>query len=724
MPRCWLILVFVPLLLCGCRTPALETIDQAIADLASRPIDQTPAPELKHVSARPSQENPAPDGAGPDQAPLSADQSADEVVRASYSQIDTDRTGQVMPHPLQKYQLTIPEAVPGSETPLVTLPKSPADRDKAITELYSHLPPLPDEPVPLPGPERRPYSLADLQRMAAENSPSLRQAASDVEAAKGQMQQAALYPNPTTGYESAPNANNTSSATQGFFIDQVIRTGGKIKIQVAVAEMNLKNAELAFRRARFDLATTIRTDYYNLLVAKETVRITKALARFSEEIFRLQTDLLAGGFAASHEPAALRSQAFVVRLAHKQAIATYVMAWKQLVADMGLKQLPLAAVEGQVDRLVPFYDYDAVLAHVLRNHTDIRTARNSLQGARYNLKLTQVTPVPDVDVHFDLYKENNVLPLQHYHQLVIGIPFPIWDRNQGNIRAAAAALTRAAEGPHQAEVALTSGLAAAYATYQNNLAAVEYYRRNILPDQVRYYRGVFERRKVDPSVAFGDLVQAQQTLVTDVTAYLGILGTLWTSVVTVADYLQTEDLYQLGTPLELPQLPDFDAIHPWTCPHPQVTCTPAEGPGNVGPPPDGAEPRLPAPASPVTLNQGVGRSIAAWSAQLRANWRPPGRSDQNRKARVAGTAPSFDATLPENIMQEYLAKTFGIVGAPSAGVTTVEEPPGVAQADASPPQVLPDRSPRDVSPDSLPAAHVAREEPQRSGAASESGVQP
>ena len=69
-----------------------------------------------------------------------------------------------------------------------------------------------------------------------------------------------------------------------------------------------------------------------------------------------------------------------MRLSYKQAIVNYVYAWKQLVADMGLKQLPLSAVEGQVDRLIPYYDFDAALAHVLRNHTDVLTARNSVDG--------------------------------------------------------------------------------------------------------------------------------------------------------------------------------------------------------------------------------------------------------------------------------------------------------------------------------------------------------
>ena len=111
----------------------------------------------------------------------------------------------------------------------------------------------------------------------------------------------------------------------------------------------------------------------------------------------------------------------------------------------------------------------------------------------------------------DLLKEHMIQPFQNYFTVSLGIPFPIWDQNKGNIRAAAAAMVRAAEGPHAVEVNLTTNLATAYATYKTNLFAMEYYRRNILPDQVRYYRGVFERRRIDPNAAFGDLVQAQQT---------------------------------------------------------------------------------------------------------------------------------------------------------------------------------------------------------------------
>ena len=506
-----------------------------------------------------------------------SDRTDDNVIRASLPQIERSDPGLAAPQP-GKFELTIPKAVPGSEAPLVTLPADRAERPAAVARLFPELPPLPEEPVPQPGPEGHPYTLADFQRLAAANNPLLRQAASDVEAARGLMVQAGLYPNPTVGYESAPNANNTGSTTQGVFIDQVIKTGGKLTIAVAGARMALIAAELALKQARFSLATTIRSDFYTLLVAQETVRVNRGLAHFTDEIFRLQADLLGGGFAASHEPTALRSQAFIVRLAYKQSIANFIYAWKELVADMGLRQLPLSAVAGQVDRLIPYYDYDEVLAYVLHNHTNILSARANLDGAKYNLKLARVTPVPDIDVRGDLFKEHQIQPLQNYYQLSVGIPFPIWDRNQGNIAAAAAALMRAEEGPHTAEVNLTTNLAAAYATYKNNLFAMDYYRRNILPDQVRYYRGVFERRRIDPNAAFGDLVQAQQMLVADVTAYLGILGSLWTSVVNVADFLQTDDLYQLGKPLALPEVPDLETLHAWPCAHPHAATSPPDPP--------------------------------------------------------------------------------------------------------------------------------------------------
>ena len=419
-----LVLACVIALAGGCHTPPLQTIDESVAQLASHPFDVAPAPAPKPVEAQPPRAGGLPDATVPSQdvprpkpppddapspfggcRPPLRNPSTTGRPETAHRRVPRPQAGRCRARgrsattssrppslrsrepplaraaqPLRKFELRIPREVPGSETPLVKLPAERAQREGAVARLYPQLPPLPEEPVPLPGPNGQPYTLAELQRLAAINSPALRQAAADVEAARGILIQAGTYPNPTIGYENGPNPDNTATGAWGFWIDQVIKTGGKLTLQAAAAQMNLLNAELALRRARSDLATAVRTAYYGVVVARETVRVNRALARYSDEIFRLQADMLAGGFAASHEPAALRSQAFLIRLGYKQAIANYVYAWKQLVATMGMRQLPLSAVEGQVDRLIPFYDYDVILAHVLRNHTDVLTARNTLQG--------------------------------------------------------------------------------------------------------------------------------------------------------------------------------------------------------------------------------------------------------------------------------------------------------------------------------------------------------
>jgi cobalt-zinc-cadmium efflux system outer membrane protein len=675
-------MVCVLMLVSGCRTPPLDSIDQTVADLAAHPFDVAPAAASKPVDAGPPTDVKATDGskaadetpssAAPDSRPLS-----DNVSPASFSQVQEAAPGQVKPPP-QRFDIKIPAAVPGSEAPVVRLPpRGDPALPAVVARLFPKLPPLPEEPIPLPGPDGRPYTLADLHRIAAANSPVLRQAASDIEAARGVLKQAVTYPNPTIGFESGPNNNNTATGTQGFFIDQVIKTAGKLTLAGAQAQMNVYNAELALKRARSNLTTTIRGDYYSLLVAREMVRVNKALSHFTDEIFRLQADLLEAGFAGAHEPAALRSQAFVIRLAYKQAIATYIYAWKQLVADMGVRQMPLSAVEGEVDRLIPSYDYDAVVAHVLRNHTDVLTAKNNLEAARYGLKFARVVPVPDVEVRGDLWKEQTIFPFQNFTAVTVSIPFPIWDQNKGNIRAAAAALVRAGEGPHQVEIAITTGLAAAYGPYKANLAALEYYRRNILPDMVRYYRGVYERRRIDPGVAFGDLVAAQQILTTDVTAYLGVLGSLWTSVVTFADFIQTDDLFQLSKPLELPKLPDLD-LHTWPCPHPPIAGEPA----TVGPTPTpvagtGATTAL-APTVPPTPGQRIGKPAATLASVAMTQSSNPRQPNPDPDRSLPPSKPFTGAPTAVKAPRQQFAKLLG-VAEPSFSVPTSTATPSAAQ---------------------------------------------
>ncbi len=611
MIRCRHFTIAAILLVAGCAYNSRERVDQSVGSLTCHPYDKQPPAPVTSPSVIPpattaDPATPAPNG----EASASPRQETDVRTVAwleSGQSLNQPPTGE------KRLDLSIPPQIPGSEARRLELPKEPTAKQREIERLFPELPPLPAAPIPQPGPNGQPYTLADLQQFATANSPQLRQAASDVEAARGNLLQANAYPNPTVSYQMQPSNNGSTPGFDGFGVDQTIKTGGKLGLQRAAAEMDLHNAELALRRARSDLATQVRNAYFAVLVAKETVRVNAALAHFTEEVYRLQAQMLAGGFAAPYEPAALRAQAYNARLTYRQAVQTYIYSWKQLVAAINVRQLPLSEVAGRVDSAIPYYDFDAIQAYVLRNHTDVLTARNGIDKARYNLKLAQVTPVPDVDVNIGVYKDYSLAPKQYCPTLTLGIPIPVWDHNKGAVMAAESALIRAAEEPHRVEQNLANTLATAYMGYKTNLEALEYYRRYILPDQVRAYRGAYDRRQIDPNASFGDVVSAQQTLASNVTTYLQTLSQVWTSVTSVADLIQTDNLFEFARPEAVPPLPDLEQLPPLFCCHP---CAAPLGAGTTAPVgSDGSVPateRLPAP-EPVQRPAPIGPEAATGS---------------------------------------------------------------------------------------------------------------
>jgi cobalt-zinc-cadmium efflux system outer membrane protein len=554
------------LLMGGCLWPVHERTQMSINDLATHPFDVLPdsthsgateneRPEEKDTpTPEPKNEKlPTPKEVGP---PM-------DLETTRYMQGDIEEKRLKQREEFAK-RLNIPGTIPGEGAEAIKVlppPDQKEERKKAIQKLYPDLGALPREATPLTGPNGRPYTLADLQQVALENSPTVRQAYADTQTALGNWIQAQTYPNPTFGYEADTAGTVRGPGYQGVALNQTIKMGGKLKLLTAAAEMDLRNAELALKRARFDLATQVRSAYYAHLVAREVMRVNKGLAEFTDEVYRIQVELLLAGYAAPYEPASLRAQAYSARMNYNQAIIGYNFTWTQLVAAVNLKQLPLTEVAGRVDLRIPKFDYLAARDWIIQHHTDLQTARNSVEKARYQVKYNQVIPAfPDANLNLVVQKDYTSPQSVVNNNILLTIPIPIWDQNRGNILAAQATLERASYEPGRVQLNLLNQLATNFQLYEQSLVAIEVYRAHILPDQVRAYRGIFQRRALDMNVAFADLVNAQQTLALFVANYLTVLNQVWSSAIAVADLLQTDDLFQLAKPLEVPGLPVLETV--------------------------------------------------------------------------------------------------------------------------------------------------------------------
>jgi cobalt-zinc-cadmium efflux system outer membrane protein len=623
-------LCLTALLLGGCCFPVREKADHAVADLAAHPVDVRP---MLVVDTTPAEEAPPPKPTPASEAPVSS--LVDPQVLPTSAQ---------QPESVKKMadRIRVPKEVPGGTTPPIQLPADPDQRKAAIAALFPALPALGEDVQPVPGPDSAPLTLAGLQHLAVTNSPLIRQAAADVEAARGAALQAGAYPNPTVGPEFDTVGTGPGHIAPGYmggFIDQVIKTGGKLQLARAAALMDLRNAEVALQRAQSDLISQVRAGYFAVLVAQENVKVSRALVRFTDEVYKIQVEQVTGAQAAPYEPMQIRVLVFQARAALVQARNRYLSAWKQLSAALGLPALPPTQLEGRADMPLPRYCYRETLAHVLREHTDVLTAENGILKGRYNLRLAQVMPVPDPDIKMVVQHDYTSGLGEIAWSAQVSIPLPIFDHNKGGIMQAQGQLLRAVEQQHQVRDDLTTRLADAFERYENNRVLVEYYRSRILPDQVRAYRAIYERHQQEPDrIEFNDVVTAQQTLATVITTYVTTLGALWTSVVDVANLLQTKDLFQTGP--EMPEthgltpLPDLDALPPLPCCHP---LSPAPEPGLKGgdarwPPADpqaatdcGVKPRVLEQPKDATRAEGAGgaRQPSQAPAEVDADATPP-----------------------------------------------------------------------------------------------------
>ncbi|MFG0296621.1 MAG: TolC family protein [Maioricimonas sp. JB045] len=489
--------------------------------------------------------------------PADAARAGVEVVSLLQDADDGPRT------PGNQQPLRVPEALPGADAPPLQLPpfdpsRSFEDRRAEIRRLYPDLPELGADPSRFDASAPR-LRLADLQRMAMDNSPVLRQAAADVEKARGQAIQVGLYPNPTFGYQGDTINTGDTAGYNGFYFTQEIVTADKLQIARQSAAMEVRAAESALRRARIELATNVRRGYFGVLMARERIRLRRALAGLVDDALAAQIDLVQGGEAAPYEALQIRVFAMRVRNEVIQAQNDYQAAWRELVAAMGMPQLPPAPIEGSVTLPAPTVDYESALAYMMSQHTDLEIARIQIGRAATGLRLQQVTPIPNIDVSTSVFHDDTSPANDMAFSVQIGVPVPVFNKNQGNVVTAEADVVRTQQDLEQTYNELTARLATVYATYASNVTISERYRTQILPDQVRVYRGIYDRFwQADASNDFTLVVQAQQTLFAAVNEYLDALALQWNAVVDLAEVVQADDLYAMEMlmggpmPMEMP----------------------------------------------------------------------------------------------------------------------------------------------------------------------------
>lgn len=384
----------------------------------------------------------------------------------------------------------------------------------------------------------------DLERMAIEASPALRQSAAQVRAAAGRVRQAGLYPNPMLGFTGDHNTPALDGGSLGGFAEQRFVMGGKLGLDRKVADQDRLGTEEMAKAERLRVIAAIDGLYYRGLGEQRLIEVRTRMAQLTQTTSAASRELANLGQADQPDVFEVEIEAQRAQLAVTMARNALDRTWREiqaLVNQPGLKPSTLAGDLEAVGKLDP----DSSLSRILTESPELRIAAIAEARSGIGIKRTKASVIPDivarggVRYNRELHLDQIGGPLQQVGPegyFDVGVSIPIFDRNQGAIQAAEAEQDQARAGVELERQMIRSRFAAVYKEYADAMASIELYRNELLPKArqgFEMYQGNFRQM----AAAYPKVLLAQRSLIQMEEEYIAQLTAAWQARVEIDSLL-------------------------------------------------------------------------------------------------------------------------------------------------------------------------------------------
>jgi cobalt-zinc-cadmium efflux system outer membrane protein len=359
------------------------------------------------------------------------------------------------------------------------------------------------EPLRATAPDTSAIDLATAIRLALDQ-PGLRAAAHEVAATEAAVEQAGRLPNPELEYLREGQQAGTRTTT--VQINQPIELGGKRQARVASAQeaVGLARTELAARRQ--DIRADVIAGFYEVLVAQRRQELARALTELAGRSVEVAGKRVAAGKISPIDETKARLAAVDASTELNQATAALAIARTKLGALIGRPVDAIVLVE-HADQLPVARPLEALLAQA-RDGTAIQRARGQLAAQEAQAKVERAAPIPDLKLSVGTQRDDQVGKRQAVFGLAL--PLPLFNRNEGALRAALRRTDKARDELAAAQVSTASALTTAYTRYQVARDEATLLQRDVLPNAKSAYELTlkgFEYGKF----SFLDVLDAQRT---------------------------------------------------------------------------------------------------------------------------------------------------------------------------------------------------------------------
>ena len=280
---------------------------------------------------------------------------------------------------------------------------------------------------------------AELYRQTS-NAPRQVELDAEVERAEGLARQARARPNPTVSvmtenvfgqspYDGFGRSENT------FQINQPVELGGKRSARIAAGLAGVEAAQLRTREGRLAYAYELARAYAAAEIADRRIQLAQAAVSEAEADLKVAVALVDAGKEARLRSLQAETEANALRALVDTAKAEKTGAYARLSAFAGQGQAYTSLADPLLSRLWSRVEAGPIDASSAPPYL---TAKAEAEAASQRVTLARRQAVPDVTISLGVRR----LEIDKANALVAGltVPFPLFDRNRGNIDAAQAEL--------------------------------------------------------------------------------------------------------------------------------------------------------------------------------------------------------------------------------------------------------------------------------------------
>ncbi|MNF28147.1 Cobalt-zinc-cadmium resistance protein CzcC precursor [compost metagenome] len=346
------------------------------------------------------------------------------------------------------------------------------------------------------------------------NNPELAAAQWDVGIAQGERQQAGLIPNPELSWEAEDTRRESRTTT--MMLSQPLELGGKRGARIEVASRAQDAVNVDLERKRNGLRADVIAAFYGSFTAQQRLQLTQQSLQLAERGLSVAQGQINAGKSSPVEATRAQVQLSEVRLELRRAERDQANSFQQLAQVTGAPQAGFSRVEPPATP-PPAIPPSPLLLGRLAETAEMRLARLQITEKEAALDLERARRIPNLTVSVgSQYSETD---RERVNVVGLSMPIPLFDRNQGNVLAAARRADQAQDLRNAAELRLRSEIQSSLDQWATASTEVKAFNQVILPaaqSAVDTATRGFEMGKFN----FLDVLDAQRTLISARSQYI------------------------------------------------------------------------------------------------------------------------------------------------------------------------------------------------------------